>query len=369
VVIVIGYGMRPPTPALVLEDGQRAVLEALSRSTTAPHREVIRAKALLLATEGLANTAIAAQLGVSPASVVSWRERLASEGLSKFARVRRGRGRKPLIPQEKVDEIVRLTQESKPLGETHWSCRTMAKATGVSPATVQRVWSSRGLKPHLVETFKLSNDKRFEEKLIDVGGLYMDPPDKAVVLCMDEKSQIQALDRTQPSLPLKKGRAGTMTHDYKRHGTTTLFAALDVLTGNVIGQCLPRHTNNEFVHFLRKVDKEVPKGLAVHVILDNYGTHGHDNVDAWLAQHPRFHFHFTPTSSSWLNLVERWFRDLTGKALRRGIFRSVPELVAAIEDYLRAHNGDPKPFVWTASAEEILDKVRRGRVALNAITA
>jgi transposase len=361
--------MHPPTPALVLEEGQCQVLEVLARSTSAPHREVVRAQALLLAADGLANTAIAARLGVSPASVVSWRERFGIEGLAKFAQVRKGRGRKPKIPQEKIDEIVRLTQESKPEGETHWSCRTMAKATGVSTATVQRVWHARGLKPHLVETFKLSNDKHFEEKLVDVVGLYMGPPEKAVVLCIDEKSQIQALDRTQPSLPMKKGRAGTMTHDYKRHGTTTLFAALDVLTGAVIGQCLPRHTNNEFVHFLRKVDKEVPKGVAVHVILDNYGTHGHDNVDAWLAKHPRFHFHFTPTSSSWLNLVERWFRDLTDKAIRRGVFRSVPELIAAIEAYLAAHNKDPKPFVWTASADEILDKVRRGRVVLDRITA
>jgi transposase len=230
----------------------------------------------------------------------------------------------------------------------------MAKATGVSAATVQRVWSARGLKPHLVENFKLSNDKHFEEKLVDVVGLYLDPPDKAVVLCIDEKSQIQALDRTQPSLPMKRGRAGTMTHDYKRHGTTTLFAALDVLTGAVIGQCLPRHTNNEFLHFLKKVDKEVPAGLAVHVILDNYGTHSHPNIRTWLAKHPRFHLHFTPTSSSWLNLVERWFRELTDKALRRGVFRSVPELVSAIQEYLNAHNNDPRPFTWTASAEDIL---------------
>jgi transposase len=361
--------MHPPTPALRLEEGQRDVLEVLARSTAVPHREVVRAQALLLATEGLANTAIAAQVGVAPSSVVAWRDRFASDGLAKFAQVRKGRGRKPEIPQEKIDEIVRLTQESKPEGETHWSCRSMARTTGVSAATVQRVWHARGLKPHLVENFKLSSDKRFEDKLVDVVGLYVDPPEKAVVLCIDEKSQIQALDRTQPSLPMKKGRAGTMTHDYKRHGTTTLFAALDVLSGTVIGQCLPRHTNNEFVHFLRKVDKQVPKGVAVHVILDNYGTHGHDNVEAWLAKHPRFHFHFTPTSSSWLNLVERWFRELTDKAIRRGVFRSVPELIAAIEAYLAAHNNDPKPFAWTASADEILEKVRRGRVALGRITS
>ena len=244
----------------------------------------------------------------------------------------------------------------------------MAKATGVSPATVQRIWSARGLKPHLVTTFKLSNDARFEEKLVDVVGLYLNPPDHAVVLCMDEKSSVQALDRTQASLPMKKGRAGTMTHDYKRHGTTTLFAALNVLTGVVIGECLPRHRHGEFLTFLRKIDREVPKGLQIHMILDNYGTHGHPNVTAWLADHPRFHFHFTPTSSSWLNLVERWFRDITDKAIRRGVFRSVPDLIAAIEAYLDARNADPRPFVWTASADAILEKVHRGRVALQEIT-
>ncbi|MGH9071328.1 MAG: IS630 family transposase, partial [Acidimicrobiales bacterium] len=278
-----------------------------------------------------------------------------------------GRGRKPSIPADKIDAIVEATLHSKPAGETHWSCRTMAEAQGVSPATVQRIWSARGLKPHLVKTFKLSNDSRFEDKLIDVVGLYLNPPDKAVVLCMDEKSQIQALDRTQATLPLKKGRAGTMTHDYKRNGTTTLFAALDVLTGRVIGQCMPKHRNTEFLKFLRLIDREVPKGLQVHLILDNYGTHKHPNVVTWLSKHPRFHLHFTPTSSSWLNLVERWFRNLTDKAIRRGVFKSVPDLVEAIEAYLEANNDDPKPFVWVATVEEILEKVRRGRVALEAI--
>jgi transposase len=349
---------------LELTEAQRATLETIAKSTTAAHREVLRAKVLLSAADGVANSRTAEDVGVSVVTVREWRARFAMEGLAKFAEVRKGRGRKPEIPQGTIDKIVRLTQESKPEGETHWSCRTMAKATGVSPATVQRVWHSRGLKPHLTETFKLSNDKRFDEKLVDVVGLYMHPPDKAIVLCLDEKSQIQALDRTQPSLPMKRGRAGTMTHDYKRNGTTTLFAALDVLTGKVIGQCLPQHTNNELLHFLKKIDREVPKGLTVHVITDNYGTRGHDNVQAWLAKHPRFHFHFTPTSSSWLNLVERWFRELTQKAIRRGVFRSVPDLVAAIYAYLDAHNADPKPFFWTASAQEILEKVRRGRVAL-----
>ena len=226
-----------------------------------------------------------------------------------------------------------------------------------------------GLQPHRVATFKLSTDPRFEEKLVDVVGLYLNPPDKAVVLCLDEKSQVQALDRTQPSLPMKKGRAGTMTHDYKRNGTTTLFAALNVLTGAVIGQCLPRHRHDEFLVFLRRIQREVPRGLQVHVILDNYATHSHPDVEAWLAKHPRFHLHFTPTSSSWLNLVERWFRDLTDKRLRRGSFNSVADLIAAIEEYLAVHNENAKPFVWTATADSILAKVRRGRVALEKVVS
>lgn len=360
--------MCAPSPALEVSSAQREVLERLSRSATAQNREVVRAKALLLAGEGVANTAIAKRLGVSPASVTAWRERFAVEGLVKLCEVREGRGRKASIPKEKIDEIVRLTQHERPAGETHWSCRSMAKAVGVSPATVQRVWSARGLKPHLVKTFKLSNDKRFEEKLVDVVGLYLNPPDKTVVLCMDEKSQIQALDRTRPSLPMKKGRAGTMTHDYKRNGTTTLFAALDVLSGKVIGQCLPKHRNTEFVKFLQTIDRQVPKGLQIHMILDNYGTHNHENVKAWLEKHPRFHLHFIPTSSSWLNMVERWFRDLTEKAISRGVFKSVPDLIAAIEAYLEANNNNPRPFVWTATAEQILQKVRRGRVALQKVT-
>jgi transposase len=230
---------------------------------------------------------------------------------------------------------------------------------------VQRIWSGRGLKPHRVETFRLSNDKRFEEKLVDVVGLYLNPPEKAVVLCIDEKSQIQALDRTQPSLPMKPGRAGTMTHDDKRNGTTTLFAALNVLSGSVIGQCLPRHRHIEFLKFLRTIDRQVPKGLQIHLILDNYSTHKHVNVTTWLAKHPRFHLHFTPTSSSWLTLVEGWFGKLTDKTIRRGVFHSVPDLIAAIEAYLAANNDNPEPFVWTATADEILTKVRRGRITLN----
>jgi len=350
---------------MALTDSQHEILDNLSKSRTAPHREVQRARALLLAGQGVANTGIAAQVGVSPGTVRAWRDRFAEQGLVKFGEVAKGRGRKPLLPQEKVEQIVRATQEDTPPGQTHWSCRTMAKAQGVSPATVQRIWSARGLKPHLVKTFKLSTDPRFEEKLIDVVGLYLNPPENAVVFCMDEKSSVQALDRTQPSLPMKKGRAAAMTHDYKRHGTTTLFAALNVLTGAVLGQCLPRHRHEEFLKFLATIDRATPKGLDVHLILDNYSTHKHANVAAWLVKHPRFHLHFTPTSSSWLNLVERWFRNLTDKALRRGVFHSVPDLIVAIQTYLSANNADPKPFIWTASPDTIPAKVRRGRVALN----
>ncbi len=336
----------------------------LSRSQAGPHRQVQRARVLLLASQGVANTLIASQVGVSAATVASWRARFAEEGLAKFGQVRAGRGRKAVISQATIDRIVYLTLNETPDGETHWSCRSMAQRVGVSKDTVQRVWSARGLKPHLVATFKLSNDPLFEAKLIDVVGLYLDPPENAVVLCMDEKSSVQALDRTQPSVPMIKGRAGTMTHDYKRHGTTTLFAALNVLTGRVTGSCLPRHRHQEFLVFLKTIEREVPKGLQIHMILDNYATHKHPNVTAWLSKHPRFHLHFTPTSSSWLNLVERWFRELTDKALRRGVFHSVPDLIAKIEEYLTAHNAKGETFIWTATADQILAKVARGRVAL-----
>src|SRR5580765_574162 len=277
--------MRPPTPPLVISDEQREVLEKLSVSRTAAHRDVQRASVLLMAGRGMASTRIAAVAGLSATTVAAWRGRFEQEGLKAFSGVRPGRGRKPSIPPEKVAEIVHATLHEKPAGETHWSCRSMAEAQGVSAATVQRIWAARGLKPHQVKTFKLSNDKRFEEKLVDVVGLYLNPPENAIVLCMDETSQIQALDRTQPSLPIKPERAGTMTHDYKRHGTTTLFAALDVLTGSVIGQCLPRHRHIEFLKFLRTIDREVPNGLQIHLILDNYATHKHADVQRWLAKH------------------------------------------------------------------------------------
>lgn len=355
--------------ALSITDGQREVLEALLRSQTAPVRQVRRAQVLLLAADGVSNTEIAERCDTTRATVLAWRKHFEVHGLVKFGEVAKGRGVKPSISQDTIAEIVRLTTQTRPEGATHWSVRTMADRVGVSPASVQRIWSELGLKPHLTETFKVSNDPRFEEKLVDVVGLYLNPPDKAVVFCMDEKSQVQALDRTQPSLPMKPGRAGTMTHDYKRHGTTTLFAALNVLTGNVIGKCFDRHRHDEFLRFLRLVDTQVPRSLQVHLILDNYGTHSHDDVKAWLAKHPRFHLHFTPTSSSWLNQVERFFREITTKAIRRGVFHSVDDLIAAIEEYLRVHNNDPVPFVWTATAEDILAKVTRARTRLDQLSS
>jgi transposase len=360
--------MRQPVAVLEMSAGQREVLESLARSQSDAHREVVRAKALLMAADGLANTAIARALSVSPASVCAWRARFAEDGLVKFAQVREGRGRKKSIPQDTIDQIVDLTLNYRPQGETHWSCRTMAAATGVSKSTVQQVWSARGLKPHRVETFKLSNDPRFEEKLVDVVGLYLNPPEQAIVLCADEKSSVQALDRTQASLPMVKGRGETMTHDYKRHGTTTLFAALNALTGTVISECMPRHRHQEWLKFLKTIDRQVPQELQIHLILDNYATHKHEDVRTWLDKHSRFHLHFTPTSSSWLNLVERWFRELTDKALRRGVFHSVPDLVDSIKEYIDAHNDDPRPYVWTATAESILAKVARGRIALEKVS-
>jgi transposase len=360
--------MVAPASPLSITDGQREVLETLLRSHTAPVRQVRRAQVLLLAADGVSNVEIAERCDVARPTVLAWRRQFEAEGLTRFGEVAKGRGAKPSIPEETIAEIVRLTTQATPKGATHWSVRTMAEKVGISPASVQRIWSELGLKPHLVETFKVSNDPRFEEKLVDVVGLYLNPPDKAVVLCMDEKSQVQALDRTQPSLPMKPGRAGTMTHDYKRHGTTTLFAALDVLTGNVIGKCFGRHRHDEFLRFLRIVDTQVPRGLQIHMILDNYGTHTHPDVRAWLGKHPRFHLHFTPTSSSWLNMAERFFAAITDKAIRRGVFHSVDDLIVAIEEYLRVHNNDPVPFVWTAAAEDILAKVARARAKLNTLS-
>jgi transposase len=347
-----------------LSDEDRDTLERWARADSTPQGLARRAWVILQAADGVSNSEIARETGLSRPTVIAVRERFRDGGPGGLAAVKPGRGRKPVIAPEKVAEIVHATLHEKPVGETHWSCRSMAKAKGVSPATVQRIWDAHNLKPWRVDTFKLSNDKLFLEKLTDVVGLYLDPPEKAIVLCVDEKSQIQALDRTQPSLPMKPGRAGTMTHDYKRHGTTTLFAALSMLDGSVIGQCLPRHRHQEFLKFLRTLDREFPAGLDLHLILDNYRTHKHPNVQAWLAKHPRFHLHFIPTSSSWLNLIERWFRELTNKRIRRGVFHSVPDLIAAIEEYLAAHNDDPRPFVWTAEIDTIMEKISRARTVL-----
>lgn len=343
-----------------LQDTDRKHLQKWVNGRNTPRSLIERSHIVLLAADGQANTQIAAQVGVSRPTVIRWRQRFIDGGASALTEIAPGRGRRRSIPPEKVKAIIAATLHAKPPDATHWSCRTMAKAQGVSSATVQRLWDDHNLQPHRVETFKLSRDPRFVEKLVDVVGLYLNPPDKAAVICVDEKSQIQALDRTQPGLPLKKGRCGTMTHDYKRHGTTSLFAAMSMLDGKVIGQCYGRHRHQEFLKFLRHLDREMPADLTLHVIVDNYSTHKHERVKSWLNRRKkRFQLHFTPTSSSWLNLVERWFRDLTGKRLRRGVFGSVEELIAAIEEYLRVHNQDPKPFVWTATAESILEKLAR----------
>jgi len=352
-----------PTP-IELGAEHRRVLETWIRAHNTPQSIVVRARIIVMAAEGLSNRRIAHELGISRPTVIMWRERFEAGGPTALTEVRKGRGRKPSISAKKIKRIVEATLATTPKGMTHWSCRTMAEVQGVSPATVHRIWDAHGLQPHRQKTFKLSRDPQFVEKLTDIVGLYMNPPDKAVVLCADEKSQIQALDRTQPGLPMKKGRCGTATHDYKRNGTTTLFAALNVLEGKVIGQCMPRHRHQEFLKFLRQIDREFPKQVQLHLILDNYGTHKHDNVKRWLARHRRFHLHFTPTSSSWLNLVERWFRELSDKRIRRGTFHSVKDLIAAITDFLEMHNDNPKPFVWTASVEAILAKVARCKAVL-----
>lgn len=327
----------------------------------------LRCRLVLAAADGQQDLEIASAYGVNRHTAALWRRRVHAAGIDSVWDIHAGRGRKPRYDQAKRDAMIAATLETKPKGMTHWSCRSMAKAQGVSKNTVNRLWNLHNLKPHLSQTFKLSRDPKFVEKLTDVVGLYLNPPQKAIVLCVDEKSQIQALDRTQPGLPLKKGRCGTMTHDYKRNGTTTLFAALSLLDGKVIGQCHSRHRHQEFLKFLRRLDLEFPGKRELHLVLDNYGTHKTPEVQAWLKRHPRFVPHFIPTSSSWLNLVERWFGELTQKAVRRGAFVSVAELVQAIEEFLSAWNEDPKPFVWTAKLEDILRKIERARAKLESI--
>jgi transposase len=318
-----------------------------------------------LAHAGLQDREIAARLKITPEKAARWRNRFLDEGLSALERDALRPGRTPTITPAKVQDVVRMTTQEKPLNATHWSTRTLAEATGLSEKSVRRIWHKHGLKPHLTRTFKVSNDLQFAAKLEAIVGLYLNPPEHAIVLCADEKSQIQALDRTQPGLPLKKGRCGTLTHDYKRNGTATLFAALNTLDGTVISMCDDRHRHQEWLKFLRVIDYTTPQAKAIHLIADNYATHKHPKVQRWLARHPRFHVYFTPTSSSWLNMVERFFRDLTQNRLRRGIFRDVEELIMAIGDYIDKHNDKPKPFVWTAQAADILEKVKRARKALH----
>lgn len=352
-------------PLVNLTSDQKSLLSKAAKGTSVSVRFSQRAKIALLAAEGRQDIEIAQQLGVTRQLSARWRERfirLGIEGLKKDA-PRPGRRKK--FSAQKVTAIVRKTLEQKPTNATHWSTRTMAASVGVSETAVRRIWKAHGLKPHLSRTFKLSNDKHFAEKLEDVVGLYVNPPEHALVLSCDEKSQIQALDRTQPGLPIKKGRAGTMTHDYKRNGTTTLFAALNTLDGTVIGSHMQRHRHQEWLKFLKLIDNQTPAEKDLHLIVDNYATHKHPKVKRWLAKHPRFHMHFTPTSASWLNMVERFFRDLTDKRLRRGVFKSVPEVINTIDDYIQKHNVAPKPFVWTASAKDILEKVRRARAKLD----
>jgi transposase len=359
--------MWKPAKPLKVRSEQRDILERMARSRTTQQRVVLRARIVLAAANGKPNRVIASELKVSRPTVLLWRTRFAAGGVAALRRDAPRPGRPRRIDGKKVEDIVTATLHTKPKAATHWSTRSLAAEQGVSRATVQRIWKAHGLQPHRVRTFKLSRDKHFVEKLRDVVGLYLNPPEHALVLSIDEKSQIQALDRTQPGLPLKKGRAGTMTHDYKRNGTTTLFAALNVLEGTVIGECMKRHRHQEFLRFMNRVDRETPPHLEVHCIVDNYSTHKHPAVQRWQKHHPRFHMHFIPTSSSWLNLVERWFRDITTKRIRRGAFPSVDSLVAAIEEYVEHNNRTPTPFVWTASVDQILAKVSKCKATLESL--
>lgn len=352
-------------PKIVLNEEERRTLEQWARGRRTPARLVTRAQIVLQASAGVQNKDIATALGVGRDTVGTWRRRFAQRRLAGIVKDAPRGGRKPTRREAMTQRIVDRTTQTKPANATHWSTRTLGKELGISPSMVQRVWHANGLKPHLVKTFKVSNDRQFVEKMQDIVALYLNPPEHALVLCCDEKSQIQALDRTQPGLPIKKGRCGTMTHDYKRNGTTTLFAAFELAEGRLIGTCMPRHRHQEWLKFLKQIDRETSAGLDLHLVVDNYATHKHPKVQAWLKRHPRFHMHFTPTSSSWLNLVERWFREITDKRIRRGVFKSVAELVNAIMDYIQHHNLDPKAFVWTAKAQDILDKVGRARARLD----
>lgn len=352
-------------PAVTLTETQRQMLESWARARSLPACQVERARIVLLAAAGWQNRQIAAELKISAQKASRWRTWFLAQRLAGLEKDAPRPGRTPAISAETVARVIQMTTQQKPANATHWSTRKLAAAVGISEASVRRIWRAHGLKPHRLESFQLSQDPQFAEKLEAIVGLYLNPPEHALVLCCDEKSQIQALDRTQPGLPLKPGRAGTMTHDYERNGSATLFAALNALDGTVISLCQQRHRHQEWIRFLRLVDEATPPGQELHLIVDNYDTHKHPKVQRWLKRHPRFHMHFTPTSASWLNMVERFFRDLTQHRLKRGVFRDVEELIQAIDEYVDRHNEHPKPFIWTASAQDILEKVKRARKTLD----
>jgi transposase len=359
--------MSRPTPHLSISENQEKQIEQWLAALGTPQQVALRCRIVLASGRGESEAAIALKLDVNRKTVRLWRERFRRDGLNGLWEIAPGRGRKATYGPERVKAVLDATLQSKPKGHTHWSCRLMAATQGMSKSTISNLWKSHNIKPHRTKTFKLSRDPKFLEKLTDVVGLYLNPPDKAVVLCVDEKSQIQALNRTQPGLPLKKGRCGTMTHDYKRNGTTTLFAALDLLEGKVIGDFHQRHRHQEFLKFMRRIDREFPGDQPLHVVMDNYGTHGHADVKAWLCKRPRFVIHYVPTSCSWLNLIERWFAELTNKRIRRDSFFSVEDLIGAIKEFLAAWNENPKPFIWTATVDSIVAKLARCRQTLEQI--
>jgi transposase len=355
-----------PAQTLQLSEEQIAELERLVRAPKTPQKDARRAEVVLAAAGGKSNNAIAKEFGLSRPTVILWRERMAAHGIEGVIHDATRPGRRKELSPDVVQRVVDATLNTRPEEATHWSIRDMARSQGISPAAVQRIWKAHGLKPHILQRFKLSNDPQFEEKVRDIVGLYLKPPDRALVLCVDEKTQIQALDRTRPILPLRPGLPERQTHDYKRNGTTSLYAALNVLTGMVIGRCLPRHTHAEFIEFLHLIDRNTPRRFDLHLVVDNSSTHKTPEVNEWLEAHPRFHFHFTPTSSSWLNLVERWFAELSRRRIKRGTFNSVGELTRAIEGHIALTNTHPKPFEWHACADLILAKVAHCKEALGA---
>lgn len=355
------------TPPISVSAAQKKQMEQWLAAQGTPQQVALRCRIVLSAEGGQSEAAIASQLNVNRKTIRLWKERFAEEGLKGLWEIAAGRGRKATYGPERIKSVIDATLQAKPEVSTHWSCRLMAANQGLSKSTISNIWVSHNIRPHRTRTFKLSRDPRFLEKLTDVVGLYLNPPDQAMVLCVDEKSQIQALNRTQPSLPMKKGRCGTMTHDYKRNGTTTLFAALDLLQGKVIGDFHKRHRHQEFLKFLRRIDREFPGQTPLHLVMDNYGTHGHADVKAWLGKHPRYVVHYVPTSCSWLNLIERWFAELTNKRIRRDSFFSVNDLITAIKQFLTAWNANPKPFMWTATVDSIVAKLARCRQTLEQI--